>query len=63
MLLNVVKLNGDVVLHPIRVGNNVVGLRITSFVIESSEEVAQLLSPEGQLWMKDQLMHRFRKVE
>ena len=63
MLLNVVKLNGDVVLHSIRVGQTVVGLRITSFVVESSEEVAKLLSTEGQKWMKEHLMHRFRNLE
>lgn len=63
MLLNVVKLNGDVVLHPIRIGNNVVGLRITSFVVESAEEVAQLLSTDGQRWMREHLMCHFRKAE
>jgi hypothetical protein len=60
MLLNVVKMNGDVVLHSINVGRKVVGLRITSFVVESAEEVAQLLTPEGQRWMKEHLMHRFK---
>ncbi len=60
MLLNVIRLNGDIDLVPISVGHSVVGTRITSFVVESSEEVAQLLSPEGQRWMKEHLMHRFR---
>jgi hypothetical protein len=62
MLLNVLRLNGDIDLVSINVGRKVVGLRITSFVVESSEEVAQLLSPEGQRWMKEHLMHRFRPV-
>ena len=63
MLLNVIRLNGDIDLVPIRIGHNVVGTRITSFVVESSEEVAQLLSPEGQRWMKEHLMHRFRYID
>jgi len=63
MLLNVVKRNGDVVLHPIQVGSTVVGLRFLSLVIESTEELHQLLSPKGQEWAKRNLCHAFRKVE
>lgn len=60
MLINVIKLNGDIVLQSINIGQKLVGLRITSFVVESSEEVAKLLSEDGQRWMRDHLMHRFK---
>jgi hypothetical protein len=62
MLLNVVKMNGDIELRSINVGRKLVGLRITSFVVESAEEVAQLLTPEGQRWMERHLMHQFKRL-
>jgi len=52
----------EIQLRQVRVGQLLVGLRITSFVIENREEAAKLLTEEGQKWLANNVLPAFTKL-
>ena len=62
MLINVVFRNGNTEVRQIHPGQKLVGVRITSFVLENSDDAAAILD-EHKEWFIRNVMHCFMKVD